>query len=279
MSKTAIKKFTFIYGICLMVLTIVVGALFITQTWAIFASKPASAFTREIIQEKFMEIAVPVWLWVGAVVVGGVLGMAFPQEEPQPKAYISVSANLQRLKSRLPKNEGGMVEVNRESLSRIIVCAVCVACCLIATIISFIYLLNKNYVPNFTAEFFTSHGGAADRLLSVLPWTVGALLLCVLAWTYHTYSVKKETRLVKEKIAENARKGVKFGKVEKTPSFFEKLCVKYPILKSKWWKYGLQIGLGVLGIVLVIIGICNHGVAYDVFDKARKICTQCIGLG
>ena len=233
----------------------------------------------EIIQEKFTQIALPVWLWVGAVVVGGVLKMVCPEEEALPKAYVSVGKNLERLKSRLPQEDRGMVELNKESLHRAVVWGVSAAFALIATIISLVYLLDPNYAPKLTLEFFVSHGGAAERLLRMLPWAIGALALCVLAWVYHNHSVKKETLLVKEKIAENAKKGVKLEKAAKNLSYFEKMCNKYPILKSKWWKYGFQIGLAVIGIVLVIIGICNNGVAYDVFDKAKKICTQCIGLG
>ena len=49
----------------------------------------------------------------------------------------------------------------------------------------------------------------------------------------------------------------------------------------KWRKYLLpitRIAIAVLGVVLVIIGIFNGGMA-DVLEKAINICTQCIGLG
>ncbi|MBE5746817.1 MAG: thioredoxin [Clostridiales bacterium] len=36
--------------------------------------------------------------------------------------------------------------------------------------------------------------------------------------------------------------------------------------------------VGTVGIVLLIWGICNGGMA-DVLKKAINICTQCIGLG
>ncbi len=273
------KKVTFIYGICLAALTVIVGALFIMQIWAIYQSKPVNAFTAESIHEKFTQIAVPVGLWVGAVIIGGVLSYVFPEEEEKPKAYISVRMNLERLKGRLPQEEGGMVEVNKESRCRIIAWTACAACCVAATVISLLYLLDAQYVPRFEGEFFTGHKGAADRLLRIMPWVFGGLLACLAAWIYDTHSIKKETAFIKTKIAENAKKGIKPSKAEKKLSRWERICKKYPILKSKWWKYGLQIGLGVLSVALIIIGIFNGGMDYDVFDKAKKICTQCIGLG
>ena len=39
-----------------------------------------------------------------------------------------------------------------------------------------------------------------------------------------------------------------------------------------------RIALGVIGVVFVVFGIFNGGMA-DVLEKAVKICTQCIGLG
>ncbi|MBO4940102.1 MAG: thioredoxin [Clostridia bacterium] len=39
-----------------------------------------------------------------------------------------------------------------------------------------------------------------------------------------------------------------------------------------------RIALAAVGVVLVVVGIFNGGMA-DVLEKAVQICTQCIGLG
>ncbi len=63
---------------------------------------------------------------------------------------------------------------------------------------------------------------------------------------------------------ENSRKPVKVGNVEnRAPSGKVKI---------------LQMALLIAAIVLIVAGIFN-GSARDVFAKAVKICTECVGLG
>lgn len=280
MTEQGARKLKTVYGICLSVLTAVVGALFIVQVWSIFFSAEQSPFTVEIISEKFMQILAPVCLWTLAVIGGGVLGIVFPEEAEKQKVYVDLRKTLTKLKGRLPQNEEGMSELKRENTVRSVVRCACVAACVAAAIAIFAILFDNSYTPWFEAEIFTGHGAAADRLVRITPYIGVCLVACLTAIFTDEYSVKKETALVKSKIAENAKKGVKPVKGEgvKTLTLWETLCDKFPIFKSKWWKHGLQIGLGVVGVTLFVVGIVNGGMA-DVFEKARNICTQCIGLG
>ena len=50
------------------------------------------------------------------------------------------------------------------------------------------------------------------------------------------------------------------------------------IFKNAKMIFFLRIGLLIFSVVLIIIGIVNGGMA-DVYEKAKNICTQCIGLG
>jgi hypothetical protein len=259
-------------------LTAIVGALFILQAWSIFLSGENSPYTAEIIHEKFRQIAIPFWFWVAAVIFGGVLAYRFPEEEKIGKAQADLRKNLYHLKGRLPQNEGGRYALNKENRFRIVVLAVCIALCVLFGIIALLYLLNKNYTPLFSAEIFTENNGAADRLVRGLPWCLAALIVGMIAVELIKRSLKRETAAVKKQIAENAKKGVKPAQAQKKNSVWKTLCLKYPVLTSKWWKIGLQAGLCVLALVLIVVGICNGGML-DVYDKARKICTQCIGLG
>ena len=69
----------------------------------------------------------------------------------------------------------------------------------------------------------------------------------------------------------------KVEKVEKTCPI-KRICGKLTYLKTPKMLMIKRIVLGVLGVIFVVIGICNGGMG-DVLDKAVKICTQCIGLG
>lgn len=280
MTEERIRKLKTVYGICLSALTIAVGVLFIMQTWSIFFSAENSPYTTEIIAEKFLQILAPVCLWGAAAIGGGVLSACFPDEQKRIKGQVDFRATLFRLKGSLPQNEGGMAALNKESRFRKIVWSVCAALCLIFAAVILAILFYDPYQPWFDMAFFTEHGAAADRLVRLSPWLASGMLVCFLAIFLDAYSVQRETALVKAKIAENAKQGIKPVKTDlkKPRTLWETLCKNFPVLRSKWWKLGLQTTLCLLGVVLFIVGIFNGGMT-DVFEKARNICTQCIGLG
>lgn len=58
---------------------------------------------------------------------------------------------------------------------------------------------------------------------------------------------------------------------------FEKKQGRRP-KKLGWLVWTLRIGLCAAAVVLIVIGISNGGMV-DVYEKAKNICTQCIGLG
>jgi hypothetical protein len=58
---------------------------------------------------------------------------------------------------------------------------------------------------------------------------------------------------------------------------FEKQQGRRP-KKLGWLVWTLRIGLCAAAVVLILIGISNGGMV-DVYEKAKNICTQCIGLG
>ena len=104
MTESKGKKIRFIYGIFFTVLTLVVGALFIVQICSIYHSAPSSPYSVESISAHFNQIAIPVWLWVAALIANIVLSYVFEEGEETPKATVSVEVKLNRLKRRLPEN-------------------------------------------------------------------------------------------------------------------------------------------------------------------------------
>ena len=279
MTEQQIRKWKTVYGICLSILTAIVGVLFIIQTWSIFLSAEKSPYTPQIIGEKFLQILLPICIWILGIVGGVVLHALFPDAPKSLKGYVASRTTLARLQMRLCQNEGGMSALNKEKTFRTIVWSVCALVCGAMGVLILWTLLDKAYTPWLQASFFTAHGAVADRLVKICFYLVVVLLVCITTMCLDEYSVKKQTSMVKEQIAENAKQGKKLVvNVDKKSSFIEKLFEKYPILQSIWWKKGLQIGLFAVGIALFIIGIANGGMT-DVFEKARNICTQCIGLG
>ena len=267
----------FVYGICLSVLTAAVAAAFIVQVWAIYRSSASDPFTATIVAEKFSQIAVPVWLWIAAVVGGGVLSYVFPEPQEKPKTYTDVKKTLTRLKNRLSKDGDGWKELEKSSRTRTVVWIVCAALCVVAAVVSLVYLLDLDYAATFEKAFFISHV-EAEKFIKIFPWILGAFAVVTGAVFYETYSVKKEAARAKELLVESVKKGEKPESSKEQSSVWEKLGRKLAVFGTDKGIFWTRIGLGAVGVVLVVVGIVNGGMA-DVFTKAINLCKQCIGLG
>ena len=115
--------------------------------------------------------------------------------EEKPKALVNVRKTLTRLKGRLPENEGGMVEVNRESVLRKVVWGVAAALSIAATVVSLVYLFDADYVAKFDSAFFKSHT-EAEKFIKIFPWVFASLCVCTGALIYQAYSLKKELNIL-----------------------------------------------------------------------------------
>ena len=266
-----------IYGICLTVLTVLVAALFIVQIWLLFRSSENSPYTVESVSKRFSQIAIPFYLWLAAIAGGGVLSYAFPEGEKMPKALVDTRVLLRRLKSRLPENEGGMVEVKRENTLRNVVWGVCAALVVAMVAIAVVFLLNTDYTAKFDTEFFKSHA-EAEKLLKLAPLVFVVLCVCAGALIYQSYSLKKELALVKKAIAESAKRGEKPVKTEPKQTVLGGMIAKFAFLKTEKAVLVARVFVATAGLVLLIVGICGDGMQ-EVLTKAINICTQCIGLG
>lgn len=266
-----------VYGVYLAIWTVAVALLFIIEVWALFRATDVNPYSVETVSAHFSEIAAPFWIWIAMVLGGGVLAWAFPDVEEKPKAFISVKKTLTRLKGRLPENAEGMVEVNRENVMRKIVWGVSIALCVVSSVVAWKYLMNEEYVVTFMTEFYESHA-EAEKLIKIIPWTFAALCVCTGALIYQSYSLKKELALVKQMVADSAKRGEKPAIADKKASVWHKVTEKLAVLGSDKVKNITRLVLCVGGIALVAFGIYNGGMR-DVLEKAINICTQCIGLG
>lgn len=267
----------FIYGICLSVLTAVVATAFIVQVWAIYRSSASDPFTVAVVSKKFSQIALPVWLWIVAIVGGGVLSYVFPEQEERPKAFVETKLALTRLKNRLPQEGEGWEELQKHSRVRTVVWSVCAALCAVSLTVSLVYLFDLDYTAAFKTEFYKTHV-EAEKFVKIFPWVLGAFAVCVGACVYETYSVKKETQRAKALLAENAKKGIKPVAKEEQAGWLKRLQKKFAFVHTEKFILGVRISLAVVGVVFVVVGIVNGGMA-DVLTKAVNLCKQCIGLG
>ncbi len=283
------EKLRFYYGLFLSVWLIVVGVAFIGSVWGIYTSASESPFTRESISAQFDKIAPLVWIGILALLGNVALVHAYPEEEGRPRAYVEVKKTLSRAKKRLPYGEyGGEIDGvnNRFAGLRALVLAVCALLLVGMTLASCLLFLDAVYFPLGKSEFFALHDGLADRLMqSVILWAVAFAIFSVGGYLIERSYKKEQKRyldiLVKAKAGTPAsaeRRGkawyVRFG------AWLEEKTSKLSLSKRAKERValGVKIGLGAVGVVLFVVGICNGGMA-DVFSKAINICTQCIGLG
>ena len=272
--QTIIRR---IYAWVLSFWSILVGVLFVVQVWRIF-SLGAKSFTTDTIAKYFSQISVFVWLWIALVVGSIVLNTLSPNEKEKLTAVIEPKYTLLKLRRRLPATTG-MNPLKKQSLSRVVVWSVCACTCLACFIVALVYMLG-DYTPRATSGFFSAHE-EAERFVRALPWVLASLLVWIASASFDKYSILKETKLVKEQIAQNAKQGIKGELAEEKPTFIQKLYAKLPFIKSKWFLRGVRIFVAVLGLGLIVydIAFLDGGGMADMLEKAVNICTQCIGLG
>lgn len=276
MTENRGRKIRFIYGVVFAALTLVVGALFIAQAWSIYFSADSAPYTTKSISEHFSKIAIPVWLWIVALVGNIALAFVFPETEARPAPYIELNTTTAKLQRRVPETE--LREVRKDETYRFVLGAVSALLSAVSAVGCLVLLYDKSYTPWASSDFFTQHGGVADRLVRCTPWLLGAFIVCIVVTVLLENSKKRQIARLKTVIAENAKKGVKAEQKPQKPTLEERLYHKFPFLKSPKLIFGVRIGLCVAGIALFAFGIYNGGMT-DVYEKAKNICTQCIGLG
>ena len=248
MREEKARKIRWIYGICLSVYTFIVGALFIVQTWRIFLPGGKGNYTAASIAEKFSEIALPVWLWVAAVVIGG------------------AQIQLERLGARLLGGEDSDGKAKKERKFRIALGIACAIACAVAACVALFIMLDKSYVAKVDREFFSGTNAVVDRLFSLVPWGLAAFALAIAAAYLIEGSRRREVQILKAELA-------KEGKIAKAPA-----KPKTEQVENRRLVLIVRIVLAAVALMLVVVGIVNGGMS-EVFKKAINICTQCIGLG
>lgn len=259
-----------VFGAVMSAYTIIVGALVIWQVLNIYLSGTSqgltSPFTYELVSERVSGIlAVPLWIWIGLIFVGLILWEIFPVAEK--RAGISDERYLlYRLQKRIPDEVGeelkesfGIVKKEQSVLKKLRIALYVFAALYVVYII--IYMCIPSNFPNVnkTGEVLK----AAAFLLPVAAVVYAAGCAYVV---YLKRSAKRQLPHVKA-----ITKGIKGPQ----PVVYGKVAA---VVHSKYFILAIRIALACLGVAFVIAG-CFNGSIMEVFNKAIRICTECIGLG
>lgn len=278
------------YGIFFLVLTVLLGCLFILQTADIYFSameardairaqaaaegwsevdtavavKNIPIYSRQIAGERLGKLLPYVCIWLISLV--GSIVIAIVQPAPvrnQRDSDVMLDEKLKANRKRLPeKAKAGQEEsfalalsqyqhIHKQSRNLLIAVAAIAAVCLL---FPFLYLADFSHFPNEDLN-----GEVIHAVLYALPFLL-VLLAGSIVYVYVQHQMmKKENAALKAAIAAGER-------ITPAPK------------KNTHLLLILRLVLLVVGVSLFILGT-QDGSMHDVLVKATKICTECIGLG
>ena len=279
MMKAQGEKIRSIYGIVFSVFSVLVGVLFIIQTWSIYNSAPQSPYTVENIAKHFQQIAIPVWLWVVGLLGNILLAILYPEQEGRPKAYIDTAIALAKTKKQMSNYPSLMEETSavgkKEEKFRTIVCVVCLVFVLAMMTMGAFILFGVCYQALIKTEFFSSHDGVADKLVQIVLLSLVAMVLVCVGVSLNNASRGREREYYQQETKKALQAKKLSNTVEKTVCSKQEKTSKNNKTMGVWYVRGCVFAVALL---LLIIGVANGGM-HEVFLKAINICTQCIGLG
>lgn len=260
------RRLHFWYGICLSVLTVVVGILFISQAADIYYS--GLGYSRELVIERCTAIAAPFWIWIIAIIAGGIIWIIYPEDKkklkrlPDERGDVERLLNLAAKQSDSPEYVQAAAAVAREKKVRRIVWISCMAICLVCAGVSLYFLFNLSAYPSDPNE------AVLNLVRSVLPCAAVAFAATCGATIFDGVSAKKILPQAKIMLA-------KGGRAQAADCGNGKIAA---VLQSPITLWCVRGAIFVIAVVFIVIGVFNGGMA-DVLGKAINICTECIGLG
>ncbi len=259
------RNLRFWYGIFLSVFTVALGISFIVCAADLYFAE--GGYTPESAGRMLLYLLAPVILYLIAVVGGYVLSVLYPASEkrPSPTAFSS----LKKLRKRIPAGEGEAFlseerHLKNYDLTRLVLWSVSAAFAVLAATMSAVYLSNSAHFPNNNVT-----GEVLNMLKNVLPWVGSAFLLFVGATLYEHFAAKSALISAKKLIVLS-----RGASMRTAPNYLGRVeALRAPLVTTV-----LRVLVFALAVTFLILGIVNGG-AGDVFMKAIKICTECIGLG
>lgn len=292
MEKTGTEKIRRIYNIVFAVCTVAVGLLLISQVWGIFRSSPQKPYSRASVGERLIAVSPVLILWIVGLIGNTVLSAITPKTPISLKGETDSADALKKWQRRFVHSGKEVEGVRKLRVARLLTTIFGGVAILVLLLFGIGYLFDGNYVVKQSAEIFHHHNGAAARLISALPFLAAAILTGFIVSLACEHTRNREIERLKGAFADAMRQK-KLGNADAAPRILREKdeAGKTLLLSEKWEKFtaekakffsiarlSLRIGLFVAAVVLIVLGVRWGGMDL-VFEKARSICQQCIGIG
>lgn len=259
------------YGILLSVLSGVAGLSFIIACILIYKNGEG-AFSRESVGAALLSVLAPAILFLLGVIGGIALDVALPLPSQKRRGGVSPSTLRRSLIERLPNEQctpalvSSLIKEKRSRLFAMLTPVLVSAVLLVPVVIYFADL------SHFTVE--NLNGDVVSACLFLLPFLSVSLLLFIGAVFFRKASLDRDVSLLKTAIA---KKEAPEKTADKAPLLSRSVL---SVFTDKEAVITAAVRLSVLTVatVFIVLGILNGGMS-DVFEKAIRICTECIGLG
>ena len=256
-----IKK---IYSITIIVLTVLLGVLFIIQALDIYlvGLETGEMYTPDNIWAHFKNVAIPLIIWILGLIFGYILHIISPSKE-KFNHKIESKDLVEKMSTALPDEIIGCEEelkvIESERKHRLIAWIITISIVVISSILSVIFLVNPEIY-----KFEDSFKETGEKFLAILPWLILIFGSLIVVKTFETYSYKNELASIRKILSNSSNK--KPVQIIRPTGPSEKIIMT------------TRVALLLIAIVFIVHGIINGG-AYDVFKKATAICMECIGMG
>ena len=277
--EKAIKIAHVVYAVLLIALAVAVGVLFIVNVVDIYDNGATSPFTVSAIESHFKAIAPAVIAFPCLVVLGFVLHFVFPLEtKAQKTENISALITLSQKVNLDKVSEESKKSIVRERYFRLGSSFGSALIWIIALVIILVFTLSATSYQDAKVN-----EDVKDLALVVFSSSLVAIAVSFGVSISNKLSKKRELALLKSAIKEDKSVMDGCGKSGLLPIFDNIFSIinKIKGFMSKnetisvWAIRGVFLTLAIVFIALVIV----NGGMDDVFAKAVRICTECIGLG
>lgn len=263
-----------VYGWVFTALTIVVGALFIWQVLDIYFGGKAAGLTSvysydDVVSRIKTYIAVPFWIWIAFIVAGLILWEVFPVKEKlvpiTDERYV-----MYRLAKRIPAEVSDNLKDSAEYVKKQQKTLKILHCCLLGLVALYvIYIIVYVCIPaNFSG--ISNVANATHEVINMMAFILPVVAVVYAAGCAYVIYLRKAAKSMLPHI-KKLTAGVKAPQPVQPNKFTQ-------IVTHKYFTLGVRIAIACFGVAFVIVG-CFSGSIKEVFDKAIRICTECIGLG
>lgn len=264
------------YGIFLALFTVVIAVLFAAQAADLYFG--LGTYGYEELMGSFSQLTIPFWLWIAAIIVGGVLVLVFPPEKKILKRIPDERKTVERLVRMAGESESEAYKaaksaLQRESKARKVVRLCCLAVCLICAAVATGIVVHAYMQLNIDPDNIALEANPAlneiilTLVRAALPCTAVAFAACIGVTVYDAVSARRILPQAKILLAEG-------GRAQTAPNAGGKAA----LLDSPRLLLIVRIAVFAAAIALIVWGVFNGG-ANDVLIKAINICRECIGIG